>query len=98
MRASPNDKKSLAIVDKLIKGQFPVDVADKEGNMPISYLLHKDVPAEILCKVLEWHLNHAKFKVLEKPVQRYEVGGESFFNDLIRTNRATVKNLTLMKQ
>ena len=47
--------------------QYPVYMTDKEGKMPIEYLLHKDVGDETLATALEWHLKYANFDVTKTP-------------------------------
>lgn len=59
---------TLKFVETLIKAQYPVHLADKEGKLPICYLIHKDVTDETLFKVFEWHIKYAKFQVLKKPI------------------------------
>ena len=98
VRASPKQAVStLKFVEALLKVQYPVYLADKGGNAPLTYLMQKDVSNEILFKVFEWHLKYADFKVLQKPKQRYETKGQSFLQELINSGRATVKTLTLIK-
>ena len=65
--------------------------------MPICYLMHKDIPDEILFKVFQWHLKYVDFEVLKKPTCRFETEGQSFFCELISSGRATVKNMNLIK-
>ena len=100
VRASAAQTKvTLKFVESLVKAQYPVYMADKEGKMPISYLLHQDVDDETLAKVFEWHVKSANFNVLKKPIQRYEIETEleCFFFELIRSNRAKVKFLNMVK-
>ena len=72
--ATKQPKNALKLVLSLLRAKYPVYLTDKEGKMPISYLLKCNVSDETLIEVLKWHLQCHNFNVFKIPIQRSGLG------------------------
>ena len=100
MRASElQSKKTVNLVECLLKVKYPVYHVDHQGNIAINTLLKdKSINEAALVKVLEWHIKYCRFDLLRAPESEDGTTHDSFFIAFVKSSLKSDKIIEIIKQ